>query len=140
MIFIIALLITSSFSMFAPGALSAPSISDYEVLDISTPEAVEKHIERYFTDIPVMKGIAFCESRFRHFDSDGNVLRGDIEPSDIGVMQINEYFHGRKAQVMGIDLYDFGGNLIYARYLYEKEGTEPWKSSKKCWGSQLATK
>lgn len=127
--------------MFVPGVLSAPvGESEYEVLDISTPESVEKHIERYFADVPIMTDIAFCESRFRHYGNDGDVLRGDIEPSDVGVMQINEYFHGKKAQGMGINLHDFGGNLIYARYLYEKEGTEPWKSSKKCWTSRLAMK
>ena len=141
MTIIVALLFTSSFSFFVPGTLSAPhSASEYSILTESTPEVIERRVRIYFSDIPVMKEIAWCESRFRHYGSNGEVLRGEVEPTDIGVMQINEYFHGDTADRLGIDIHDFGGNLLYARYLYEKEGTRPWKSSQKCWGDQVAMK
>jgi hypothetical protein len=51
-------------------------------------------------------------------------------------MQINTRFHEATATEMGIDLESLNGNLEYAKYLYEKEGTKPWVSSKACWGKK----
>ncbi len=81
-----------------------------------------------------MKDIAWCESRFRHYGENGKIIRGEINKGDIGVMQINEYYHADTAARKEIDLYTFSGNLEYARDLYKRQGTEPWKSSMKCWG------
>lgn len=80
-----------------------------------------------------MVNIAECESHFRHFGEDGGVLRGDVDRRDVGVMQINEYFHGKRAEKLGLDLETLAGNLAYARDLYEREGTTPWLASSKCW-------
>ena len=88
----------------------------------------------YFRDIPIMVEVAYCESRFRHFDENGNLLHGEENYSDLGVMQINEYYHGDTAKRFGLDLRTLEGNLAYARNLYEREGTTPWLSSSRCWG------
>ncbi|MEX0917022.1 MAG: hypothetical protein WDZ90_00640 [Candidatus Paceibacterota bacterium] len=114
--------------MSVPTALSAPAGEDIEEVSI------EENVRSYFKDIPVMAKIARCESHFRHFGSDGSVLRGDIVPSDVGVMQINEYFHADTAEALGLDLHTLPGNLAYARDLFEREGTTPWLASVKCWG------
>jgi hypothetical protein len=98
-----------------------------------TNENIEKIVRIYFEDIPIMIDIADCESRFRQFTKSGNVLRGDENPSDIGVMQINEKFHLDTSKEFGISIYTLEGNLAYARKLYEKEGTRPWKPSFACW-------
>ena len=78
--------------------------------------------------------IARCESGFRHYTSDGSVLRGHVNRSDIGVMQINRYYHGDRAKALGIDIFNMQGNMEYARYLYNKEGVTPWNASRPCWG------
>jgi len=80
-----------------------------------------------------MTEIAECESRFRHFDKYGDILRGEENGQDVGVMQINERYHLDTAIELGHNLYTLDGNLAYAKYLYEKEGTTPWRSSVKCW-------
>jgi len=77
--------------------------------------------------------IARCESQFRQTDKGGNVLRGVVDKSDVGIMQVNEYYHGQKATDLGFDLTTVNGNLAYAKYLYSKEGTTPWNASAKCW-------
>lgn len=95
---------------------------------------VRKQVETYFADIPVMQKIAWCESKFRHRDAEGAVVRGIVK-SDVGVMQINEYYHRTTAERMGLELYDLEDNMAYARALYTKEGTRPWSSSEHCWGN-----
>lgn len=80
-----------------------------------------------------MAEVAGCESQYRHFSKNGNILRGVVNNSDLGVMQINEYYHGKTAGVLELDIYTLEGNLEYARWLYGKEGAQPWKSSSPCW-------
>ena len=81
-----------------------------------------------------MLQIPWCESRMRQFGPNGLVLRGTVHPPDVGVFQINERVHGSTARSLGIDLHTTEGNVAFARYLYNKEGTVPWRSSQGCWG------
>jgi len=111
-------------------------IAEGKALDPRVAEmSIEAHVREYFSDTPILSKIAYCESHFRHFKSNGEVLTGEITPEDIGVMQINEYFHGDTAERLGINIYTLEGNLEYARWLYEREGEAPWVSSKKCWSN-----
>ncbi len=102
--------------------------------DIATMMSTEQYVRRYFKDIPIMIEIARCESTFRQLDDDGEVHRGRVVAQDVGVMQINEYYHLDQAQKKEINIYSLDGNLAYARDLYERQGTTPWNSSKPCWG------
>jgi hypothetical protein len=103
-----------------------------------TAQTAQQYVESYFSDIPVMIDIARCESHFRQYDEKGNVHRGEVNNLDVGIMQVNEYYHSATAEKLGLDLYTMQGNVSYARYLYEKEGTAPWNSSKPCWGKAQA--
>ena len=94
----------------------------------------EEYVKEYFSDIPIMIQIAKCESHFRQFDKDGNVHRGVENDKDVGVMQINEFYHLDQAESGNYNIYTLPGNTAYARELYEREGTTPWNSSKFCWG------
>lgn len=102
----------------------------------------KEHVEEYFADLPIMVDIARCESRFRQTDKNGNVLRGEITPKDVGVMQINEGYHLKDSQKLGFNIHTIEGNMGYARYLYEKQGARPWLSSSHCWAkySEIAKK
>jgi len=99
----------------------------------SVPPTVETRVREYFEDTPIMIEIAYCESRFKHYSKHGGVLRGKLIPEDVGVMQINEYFHADTAERLGYDLHSLEGNMAYAKWLYEREGTTPWQPSVKCW-------
>ena len=100
---------------------------------IESPVTLEDYVRQYFAETPILAEIAKCESRFRQTDGAGNVLRGEVDKSDVGLMQVNEYYHGQKAADLGFDLTTINGNLAYAKYLYGKEGTTPWNASAKCW-------
>ncbi|MEK7551932.1 MAG: hypothetical protein AAB534_00800 [Patescibacteria group bacterium] len=104
-----------------------------EIESEKTVQSTEEIVKNYFADAPIMVEIARCESTFRQINSKGEVLRGVVNSRDVGVMQINERFHGDTAEKMNVDIYSIDGNLEYARHLYEKQGTKPWKASEKCW-------
>ena len=106
-------------------------VEDYQ--PISDSKNIERYITDYFADTPIMTQIARCESCYRHLNSKGEVLKGEKNRYDIGVMQINELYHADTAEKLGIDIYDLEGNTAYARYLYERQGVKPWMSSSACW-------
>lgn len=96
-------------------------------------QTVQEYVESYFADTPLLVKIAKCESHFRQFGKDGSVYRGKVNDQDVGVMQINEFYHLKTADKLGLDIYSIQGNLAYAKYLYEREGAQPWSSSAPCW-------
>lgn len=112
------------------GAVSTPVAPQV----VPAAQTVEEYVRQYFADAPIMAEVARCESRFRQFDKDGSVHRGRVNDQDVGVMQVNEYYHLETSKKLGIDIYTIQGNVAYARYLFEREGTTPWLSSSPCWG------
>ncbi|MEM9336325.1 MAG: hypothetical protein AAGA35_00515 [Patescibacteria group bacterium] len=101
-------------------------------------EDTETIVRHYFQDIPVMIQVARCESTFRHELEDGSILQGHVDNDDTGVMQINKRYHEARSIELGLDIHDIYDNMAYARYLYEKQGTQPWNASRPCWGQTLA--
>lgn len=82
--------------------------------------------------------IARCESTFRHTLADGTVLRGRVDSDDTGVMQINLRYHSDRAEKLNLNLEDLHDNMAFARDLYERQGTKPWKASQPCWSKSIA--
>ncbi len=128
--FLPLMLLLASVSMSSPAPMPAATLAD-------TPnvETMGEYVTKYYADTPILADIAWCESRLRHTEKDGDIFRGVVNSNDIGVMQINTKYHEKQAESMNLDLYTLDGNLAYAKYLYEKEGVKPWASSKACWGS-----
>lgn len=103
------------------------------------PEYVEREVREYYKDVPVLAEIARCESRFRHYNKNGEVLMNEQGSSATGVMQIMASVHEAEAEKHGWELTDFKGNMAYGRMLYEQRGTQPWEASAYCWRDHLAT-
>jgi hypothetical protein len=110
-------------------------VQDYE--PITDPANVKRYVADYFSDIPLLADIAACESHDRQVLPSGNIVRGEVNRYDIGVMQINELYHADEAKAQGDDLYTIQGNVAFARYLYDKEGAKPWMSSSGCWSKTV---
>lgn len=87
----------------------------------------------------ILEKIASCESGNRQFGTGSGqklsevVLRGRENPADVGLYQINEFYHLETAEKLGINLYTWTGNTQYALYLFKKNGTRDWNWSKNCW-------
>ncbi|MBI3573693.1 hypothetical protein HY090_01445 [Candidatus Kaiserbacteria bacterium] len=127
---ILPLLIILATTFSAPAPLSA----DAETGVLQNPQTLGAYVRQYYADTPILADIAWCESRIRQWDKEGNVFRGAVNHFDVGVMQINTLYHEEKAVDLDMDLYTLSGNLAYAKHLYDKEGTKPWASSEACWG------
>jgi hypothetical protein len=131
----------------SPAGITEPVVKEIKAEDyepISDSKNVEKYINDYFADIPILIQIAKCESRFRHLNSQGEILRGTENRSDRGVMQINVHYHGISSEKLGYNIHEIEDNVAYARHLYERQGVKPWMSSSACWAkfreSEIARK
>jgi len=97
---------------------------------LHTNRDVEQKVRDFFKDTPVMAEVARCESDFRQFSESGTPLRSS---GMIGVFQFYESIHTSLAKAHGFDLTTLDGNLGYAKYVYDTEGTTPWNGSRYCW-------
>ena len=120
-------------SLYSGSAAAVTAIPVQVLPTADQPITLETYVRDYFKDTPLLAEIAKCESRFTHLDKNGKVIRGEVTIEDVGVMQINEFYHEDRAEKLGFNLHTLDGNLAYAKWLYAKEGTAPWVSSEKCW-------
>jgi len=88
-----------------------------------------------------LKHVCACESKGdpyaqpTHYETDGaTVLRGRQNNLDIGICQINLFYHKETAVAMGLDLFLEADNITYAEHLYALNGLRDWGWSEHCWG------
>jgi hypothetical protein len=86
-----------------------------------------------FEEIPMLVKICKAESGNRQLNTSGRVLRGKVEPSDIGYCQINETIWNDKARELGYDIFTEKGNKDMAVWIYLNYGSQPWNASKAIW-------
>lgn len=124
--------------LFVLGLLPILAHADLATTSASN-EGLEQAVHEYFADTPIMIDIARCESEYRQYDAYGGVLHGGLADGMIGLFQLYERIHYAIALPMGYDIDTPQGNMAYARYLYEEQGTTPWLSSSPCWGKTATT-
>lgn len=88
-------------------------------------------IREVFGPNSVMEQVAVCESGMRQFDANGEVIVGKVTP-DRGLYQIAPKYHLVNASKMGLDLDTLQGNILYAKYLYDRNGIKDWSASRAC--------
>ena len=117
----------------------APSAMPARVHSLKDPLAANAKAKDLIEKAPpVLKIIAACESGMKHYNEDtGNVLQGRITPGDVGLLQINSLVHEEQAREFGFNIFSIYGNIGYAMKLYIEKGTQPWNSSKACWGPKI---
>ena len=104
---------------------------------LSLPDVIEeqaKELGMSANMATLAQSIAFCESTMRQFDKNGKVLRGRVDSADTGLFQINKRYHKARADKHGYDINTTEGNIGYALYLLQTDGSRHWNASKKCWG------
>ena len=114
-------------------------LSSAEVIIAPVVQEVETVEKFYFDKVPVplkdligddrLYEIAKCESGLRQYEENGDVLRGRVNPKDVGILQINEYYWLKKSKEMGIDIYSLQGNIQMAHYILKVQGYKAWM----CW-------
>lgn len=131
----VSLIIRGLVYAFVSVAISlSGSVNDMPASSFISIATAQAPTESYgFIGYQTLKRICTCESGLTQYDENGEVLRGITNKQDIGICQINEYYHEKKINNLGIDIYTRVGNIKFAKYLYDTYGTTPWVWSKSCW-------
>ena len=115
-----------------------PSETIYYERDTEHPQNSSEDVTT--TLRPELVPICSCESMQgkygtpTHYEEDGvTVLRGRVNPDDIGICQINLYYHEDTAKEMGLDLFVEEDNITFANHLYGLNGNQDWSWSRGCW-------
>lgn len=88
-------------------------------------------------DAPYGVAISSCEGGLMQFEKDGRILRGRVNPRDIGIFQINSDHHEDTYLKLNIDVFTPRGNIEYAKFIFDQNGTQPWYLSEFCWKKKL---
>ncbi len=106
---------------------------------------IRPYVIEFFTDNDAeeMIPIIDCESEFKHFNTDGEVLKNRQGSSATGIAQIltskhpdpkalakYNRMHNTDLIVEDFDIKTLQGNLGYALLLYEIRGTRDWECAK----------
>lgn len=79
-----------------------------------------------------------CESQLygeavhQNLDKNGNVWS-----TDIGYLQINDYYHRDTMRELGLDINNQWEALEYGFLLMKSQGYSPWKASEFCWRKEI---
>ncbi len=90
---------------------------------------VVRQIDAIFGTSTKMKKIAYCESGFKQFKSNGELL--ESRTGDFGVLQVNEKTWDKKAKELGLDYKNSAkDNIKMAKYIYDQSGISAWTCAK----------
>lgn len=125
---LIVLFVMSAFGWTSYGAYIAGMTFNPEV--VYAEKTVEVPVREF---PPILEKICLAESGGKQFGANGRVLRGRVNPSDIGYCQINEYIWNDKARELGYDIFTENGNRAMALWIFDHQGSDPWSSSRSSW-------
>ena len=131
------MLVSNMGGQLATTNVAVPTTTPTESRQPTNSELIEKASIKHGVNAAVAIRIAKCESSLRQFNPQGEVLRGVVNSLDVGIFQLNEYYHLAESKSRGYDIYTTEGNIEYAMHLLETQGTEPWNWSKPCWGEKV---
>lgn len=142
----IALLTIVSLLFLATTRTASQSVAEVPHVPTQTEEKVDIAVQEKPNVPKLLWDISWCESRNDQSavglnyrtrvvtNSDGSTsTERYVWSRDIGLYQINDYYHAEDAKKMGYDIYTAYGNTKYALYLYTKNGTRDWSASEACW-------
>ena len=122
---------TYNASYKAPGASQTIEIIE-AVVNPEFDEMIALKSKEYGVDKKTVMAIISCESSFRSNAVNKN-RNGTI---DYSYWQINS-IHRINANKIGLDIENPKDNLEFGFILLSREGTGPWKYSKKCWQKKI---
>ena len=112
------------------------------IIELPPPPTLDSEIDRlaikYEVSSSTIRAVVKCESQMyggavnKNRNTDGSVWS-----TDWGYLQINDYFHQKRMENLGLDIHDEWESLEYGFILFKSQGSSPWNASKSCWISKI---
>jgi len=136
---IISLLIVSLYPRFAV-AEAVPYVEPAK--SYQEEKTIETEIDRlsllYGVSSSTVRAVAKCESSMYGSAINRNKLPdGTVWSSDFGPLQINDYFHKKTMDSLGLNIYNEFDSLEYGIRMMSQQGLAPWSASRGCWNKLI---
>lgn len=118
---------------------SVAPVAIVEVKEPTNQDMIEVMAKQQGVNPKLAAAISRCESEHRQFNEDGSVLRGRVNSQDVGLFQINEFYHLEDSKKFGYNIYSAQGNVEYALHIMKRDGIRHWNYSKPCWGPKVSS-
>ena len=115
-------------------SFNIPSRVIYAAKELTIEQKITKLALEYHVNPAVVHAIISCESEYKS----SAIGKMAVIGQDIGIWQINSYFHEEAAKERGLNIYNSNDNLRYGMILLFEKGTQPWKASRTCWSKKLS--
>lgn len=115
-------------------SFNIPNKVSYAAEVLSLDQKIDKYALEYHVNPQVARAIISCESGGNP-EAIGTMA---VVGRDIGVFQINDYFHEKRTQELELNIYNVDDNLRYGMILLFEQGVTPWRASASCWKSKLS--
>jgi hypothetical protein len=106
---------------------------------VRTLESEVKRLSiQYRVEEKTILAVIKCESELygsainHNLDKDGKVWS-----TDWGYLQINDYFHKKTMEKLGLDITNPFDSLEYGVMMMSRDGLGAWKASKTCWINKI---
>lgn len=124
-----ALIFSGAFS--ATTEAKEPVVTKFTQVDINN--AIDTLAPKYGLSAALVKKISLCEDTGNPYSTHANKHGTTTWSTDIGPLQINDYYNESAMEKQGLDISKPLDNLQFGLQMMSKQGTNPWKASEKCW-------
>lgn len=111
-----------STEVYLPPGASKLTQADIDVL-------IETQAPKYGLDPALVERISACEDAGNPYSIGMKAYVGE----DYGPLQVNSYFHSSEMKAEGLDITNPVDSLTFGLEMMQKEGTQPWLASARCW-------
>lgn len=129
----VALIFSGAFSFSTSEAkeVAPPVITKFTQADIN--KAIDTLAPKYGVSAALAKKISLCEDQGNPYNTHANKHEGVTWSTDIGPLQINDYYNESAMKKQGLDISKPLDNLNFGLQMLKEQGTQPWKASEQCW-------
>lgn len=128
-----ALILTGalSFSTSEAKEVAPPVVTKLTQADIN--HQIDIQAPKYGLSPSLVKKISLCEDKGNPYSTHANKHGTTTWSTDIGPLQINDYYHESEMKAEGLNISKPLDNLKFGLEMMSKQGTTPWNWSKYCW-------
>lgn len=114
--------------------IQTKKVSETKVTQADIDNDIDVLAPSYGLSASLMKKISQCEDQGDPYSTHANKHGDVVWSTDIGPLQINDYYHEAEMKKLGLNINKPIDNLKFGLSIMETEGTVPWKWSEPCWG------
>lgn len=128
-----ALIFSGAFSVTTTEAAQKTPVVIPKLTQADINKAIDTLAPKYGVSASLAKKISLCEDQGNPYSTHANKHGTTTWSTDIGPLQINDYYNESAMKAEGLNISNPIDNLNFGLGMLAEQGTQPWKASEACW-------